>query len=203
MQGGGHCRAKDTDTGALRKSIRRRWQSRVRNLGRVPQSFCGEHSDSRKASCGRRYRCRSRQYACRTRRGVRCSGIRYFVREADGDIDRTLSSDRGCGEEGWHYLWSGTQYASCSPHVLPFHNNESKRASAAVFALFSCRNRSCTIREARSTCECPAYRARRSLALCTLLRPRKLVEGERKQLLFDDQELPVRLRRLLDQNAED
>jgi Oxidoreductase family, NAD-binding Rossmann fold len=89
------------------------------------------------------------------------------------------------------------------PRMSSSHNDQSKRVSAAVLAIFSCRNPSRTIREARSTCECPAYRARRSLALCTLLCPWKLVKGERKQLLFDDQELPVRPRSLLDQNAED
>jgi hypothetical protein len=52
--------------------------------------------------------------------------------------------------------------------------------SAAVFALYSCRNSSRTFGEARSTSKCPAYRARRSLALCTLLCPRTLVERERQ-----------------------
>jgi hypothetical protein len=37
--------------------------------------------------------------------------------------------------------------------------------SAAVFALYSCRDSSRTFGEARSTSKCPAYRARRSLAL--------------------------------------
>lgn len=33
------------------------------------------------------------------------------MREADGYIDRALSSDRVRSKEGWRYLWNGTWYA--------------------------------------------------------------------------------------------
>ena len=69
-------------------------------------------------------------------------------------------------------------------HMRPTHDvvstDQAPHISSAIFAIYPRYNCIGKIRETRSTHQYPAYRAHWSLALCSLLCPRKLVEGEWK-----------------------